>query len=110
MSKKEQIVLNRNGAPDNRNSITFPRMVEMITKGKDREEIEWFVRVCEANRVDITENEYGINLVKVREAFIKKFWPDAYKPRAKIVEETKLNYEMLKNMVNKETKPTKNDK
>lgn len=103
MSKKEIITLTPENAPANKNSITFPRMVEMITTRNKQEEIDWFVGMC-AKHADEQNKDYGVNVVDVRNEFINKFWPKAYTPRDKIVEKAKQDYERLKKLAN--NKPT----
>lgn len=99
MAKREQIVLNRNGAPNNRNSVTFPRMVDFIKNEGTEEEIKWFVELCEANP-DEKNLDYGVKIVKIRNEFIRRFWPTAYAPKTKVIEKAKRDYMSLKASVN----------
>lgn len=94
MAAKKVLVTAKDALPEKKISVNKDWMLEWLDKYGSEEDVDWFIKVCEDNTTTFQSNlkdlpgggTYDIpDWAKVRAAFLKKFFPNAYpkKPQAK---------------------------
>lgn len=71
--------------PTKKSELTIDNMVDYV-KTKGKEDVKEFLKVLETNKIKKKNNlngkEYeGHDVVKIREAFAEKYFPDLLKPK-----------------------------
>ena len=88
MGAKKVLVTARDALPEKKISVSKEFMLEWMSKYGTAEDVEWYRKVCNENRMMFqsnlpdTEDTYDTSdWAKVRAEFLKRFFPNAYKKK-----------------------------
>ena len=94
MAVKKVLVVEKDKLPEKKSGVTKEWMLEWLDQFGTEEDVDWYIKTCEENpatfKSNLTNTTYDIpDLPKVRDAFLKKFFPGSYpkKPAIKKAQE-----------------------
>lgn len=90
--KSEPIVFANGDKPTKKVQITRRYMIDYIKASEDAEIIGWFKNLCNANKKEVETKARGkyvdIDIVPVRDEFVKRFFSDLIKEKKTDLEPT----------------------